>query len=187
MLPRLAQIGLTGTPLGTKIEDVDKLLAVIKGDVNANANDEGFVSYFMERPPAVFAPLHMPGMLSKEGVLPGVLTLSGLMPGPSAIRSFELQNFESKDKGNLATYYKQMDGSTDDLTLAPRCSIGQLSFGHAGSAKVRWIRSQCSSLIRVPCTSTPNQVFRMLEGESGSLLEQKLENGEDALSSRSLG
>lgn len=146
-----AQIGLTGTPLGTKVEDFDKLLAVIKGDVNANANDEGFVSYFMERPSAVFAPLHMPGMLPKEAVLPGVLALSGLTPGPSAIRSFELQNFESKDKGNLAAYYKQMDGSLDDSTLAPRCSIGQ-SFGYAGSAKVRWIRFQCvvTGLICIP-------------------------------------
>ncbi len=55
-------IGLTGTPVPRSPEDAPRLLRIIKGDVNADKPDSGFVSFFMARPRELFATIENPSM-----------------------------------------------------------------------------------------------------------------------------
>jgi len=125
-------VGFTATPLVGDDEAAKPLLDVIKGRGKESLSDEGFVSYFMGTPSAVF-PLVYPTQVPAE--LPDTL-----------LRPVELKNFpeahvddtgpakpskQQKSAGNLYAYLKELSMGADEGKLSERCSLGQY-FATAG-------------------------------------------------------
>ena len=129
-------VGFTATPLVGDDEAAKPLLDVIKGRGRESLLDEGFVSYFMSTPSAVF-PLVSPSKVPAE--LPAEL-----------LQSVELKDFATplptvlvddaapvkpvkppKPAGNQDAYRKEVSKGADDAKLSERCSLGQY-FATAG-------------------------------------------------------
>lgn len=139
-------VGFTATPLVGEEEEAKPLLDVIKGRGRESLPDEGFVSYFMSTPSAVF-PLVSPSKVPTE--VPTEL-----------LRSVELQNFptvtvddatKSKPAGNLAAYCKEVSKGADDCKLSARCSLGQ-HFATAGrkDGAIRVLKGSEGALMKQP-------------------------------------
>ncbi|KAL3928708.1 MAG: hypothetical protein SGPRY_002276 [Prymnesium sp.] len=139
-------VGFTATPLVGEEEEAKPLLDVIKGRGRESLLDEGFVSYFMSTPSAVF-PLVSPSKVPTE--VPTEL-----------LRSVELKNFptvtvddatKSKPAGNLAAYCKEASKGADDCKLSARCSLGQ-HFATAGrkDGAIRVLKGSEGALMKQP-------------------------------------
>jgi hypothetical protein len=66
-----ALLGVTGTPVQTSTQDIERLLKVVKGPGPRTRNDEGFVSCFLNRPEHIFPQMTMvvPKLTLRDGVL----------------------------------------------------------------------------------------------------------------------
>jgi hypothetical protein len=136
-------VGFTATPLVGDDEAAKPLLDVIKGRGNESLLDEGFVSYFMSTPSAVF-PLVSPSKVPAE--LPAEL-----------LQSVELKDFPTppvtpaKPAGNQDAYYKEVNKGADDAKLSERCSLGQY-FATAGrkDGAIHVLKGKEGALLRRP-------------------------------------
>lgn len=80
-------VGFTATPIVNSVDDGEKLLALVKGDENADGGDEGFVSYFNSLPHSMYPRVDRPN-------------------GVANIALFDVQGdtFKGAQKMNLGAY-----------------------------------------------------------------------------------
>ena len=123
-------VGFTGTPLSDRTEDARALLDIIKGPGASELCDEGFVSFYMDTPAAVFPavyPLGVPRGLPEAIIRSVTLRNFSKLPTPNAYRGwdeharllFRKQQREHCHRGNRAEYETKVRESRERRAFAP--------------------------------------------------------------------
>ena len=150
-------VGFCATPLTGEHEQAKPLLDVIKGRGNETLTDEGFISYFMSTPSAVFPlvrPKGVPKTLPVDAVIEFPLmnlTKAASDDGESPTKKPKTTK-SKKQCGNLAAYVTKMKkGGEDSSKLSTLCSLGQ-HYSMAGSfnGPVKTIRGAAGKLLKMP-------------------------------------
>ena len=163
-------VGFTATPLvGEPSSPSSKpLLDVIKGSLKASALDEGFSSYFMSTPTAVFPQVKPSGIPScvPEALFRRVPLRNFALPDESPMqvdtdgvdgdgagsseKKKKKKKTDSRTQGNLSAYLAEREKNGDSSTkLGPLCSIGQ-HYSSAGqyNGPIMCIRGHAGKLLK---------------------------------------
>lgn len=152
-------VGFTATPLiDGENSPAERLLKVIRGPLRSGASsNEGFISYFMATPSAVFPAVFPPDV---PAALPDEILR------PVSLENFAAQDAAQKKKkkkvfGNLAQYQTEMRkvGGPDEAKLRALCSLGQSSSyagkcGGARQAPIQVLKGDEGKLLRCPFPKT---------------------------------
>ena len=149
-------VGFTATPLVGDDEAAKPLLDVIKGRGRESLLDEGFVSYFMSTPSAVFplvspskVPAELPAELLQSVELKDFATVPPTVPVDDAAPAKPVKPL--KPAGNQDAYRKEVSKGADDAKLSERCSLGQY-FATAGrkDGAIHVLKGKEGALLRRP-------------------------------------